>query len=83
MTIVCYNSTGNDETNETIFDNVIIESIGIKIWHLVFMILAIAVIITIVCCCVRRCRIPRTRQDIEASTIRDKVTKKFRKHLEK
>ena len=83
MPIVCYNSTGEAETNETIFDKTVIESIGIKIWHLAFMIFACAVIVTIVLCCLFRCRVPRTRQEIEADIVRNRVTKHFRKHLEK
>ena len=50
MTIVCYNAS-DTETNETIFDKTVIESIGIKIWHLAFIIFACAVIVTIVLCC--------------------------------
>ena len=44
--------------------------------------MAILVMI-IVLCCFFRCRIPRTKQEIEADVARKKVTKRFRAHLEK
>jgi hypothetical protein len=45
--------------------------------------IAIVIIATIVVCCVMRCRIPRTKQEIEADTVRKNVTKQFRDHLDK
>lgn len=37
----------------------------------------------IVLCCIFRCRIPRTKQEIEADIARKKVTKQFSNHLQK
>uniref|UniRef100_T1JS09 Transmembrane inner ear expressed protein n=2 Tax=Tetranychus urticae TaxID=32264 RepID=T1JS09_TETUR len=54
-----------------------------KVWHLVMIGMLIAIIATIVACCIMRCRIPRTKQEIEADAIRKKVTKQFRAHLNK
>ena len=34
-------------------------------------------------CCIFRCRIPRTKQEIEADCARTRLTKQFRNHLEK
>lgn len=53
--------------------------------------LLIITIATIVClrvpvialCCIFRCRIPRTKQEIEADHHRKKITKAFREHLNK
>ncbi len=37
----------------------------------------------VVLCCLFRCRIPRTKQEIEADFVRRKMTKAFRTHLNK
>ncbi|XP_053213627.1 uncharacterized protein LOC128396989 [Panonychus citri] len=55
----------------------------VKVWHLVMILMLIGIIATIVACCIMRCRIPRTKQEIEADAIRKKVTKQFRAHLNK
>lgn len=47
------------------------------------MIITIAIVATIVFCCLMRCRVPRTKQEIEADGVRKKVTKQFRAHLNK
>lgn len=56
---------------------------AIKVWHVLMIIIALIIIATVVLCCFMRCRIPRTKQEIEADTVRKKVTKQFRKHLNK
>lgn len=54
---------------------------GFRVWQLAFMgVLAILCLI-IVLCCIFRCRIPRTKQEIEADCARKKVTKQFSSHL--
>ena len=47
------------------------------------ILMLVAIIATIVACCIMRCRIPRTKQEIEADVIRKKITKQFRAHLNK
>lgn len=39
--------------------------------------------LAIVLCCLFRCRIPRTKQEIEADFLRKRITESFRSHLEK
>lgn len=56
---------------------------GFRVWQLAFMGAMAILILIIVLCCVMRCRIPRTKQEIEADVARKKVTKTFSKHLEK
>lgn len=54
---------------------------GFRVWQLAFMgVLAILALI-IVLCCIFRCRIPRTKQEIEADCARKKVTRQFSSHL--
>lgn len=68
---------------EEFLERTVIASLGIKTWHLVFMIVAAGCILIIVICCIFRCRIPRTRQEIEADIVRTRVCVQFRKHLDK
>lgn len=56
---------------------------GFRVWQLAFMGATAIMCIIIVMCCFMRCRIPRTKQEIEADVARKKVTKQFSKHLEK
>lgn len=56
---------------------------GFRVWQLAFMGASAIMCIVIVMCCFMRCRIPRTKQEIEADVARKKVTKQFSKHLEK
>ncbi|XP_074602539.1 uncharacterized protein LOC141856171 [Brevipalpus obovatus] len=55
----------------------------IKLWHLLFIGVTITIVAVIVLCCIMRCRVPRTKQEIEADGVRKKVTKQFRAHLNK
>lgn len=54
---------------------------GFKVWHIVFIIIAFIVTIIVVYCCFHRCRIPRTKQEIEADLMRTNITNKFRDYL--
>ncbi|KAI2810103.1 hypothetical protein BLOT_001259 [Blomia tropicalis] len=54
-----------------------------RIWHIMFSGIAVGTAVTVVLCCLFRCRIPRTKQEIEADFIRKKITDSFRSHLEK
>ena len=56
---------------------------GFRVWQLIFMGLLAFMGIVIVMCCFMRCRIPRTKQEIEADSARKKVSKQFSRHLEK
>ncbi|KAI1299354.1 Transmembrane inner ear expressed protein [Halotydeus destructor] len=56
---------------------------GFRVWQLAFMGGCAIMVVVIIMCCIFRCRIPRTKQEIEADTIRNQITKIFRDHLEK
>jgi hypothetical protein len=55
---------------------------GFKVWHIIFIIIAFIVTIIVVYCCFHRCRIPRTKQEIEADLMRTNLTTKFRDYLQ-
>lgn len=55
---------------------------GFKVWHIIFIIIAFVVTIIVVYCCFHRCRIPRTKQEIEADLMRMNITNKFRDYLQ-
>ena len=56
---------------------------GFRVWQLAFMSAFALLCLVIVLCCIFRCRIPRTKQEIEADCARKKVTKQFSQHLRK
>lgn len=56
---------------------------GFRVWQLAGIVLSIILAIIIALCCCIRFRIPRTKQDIEADYIRKRITKNFRKELDK
>lgn len=47
-----------------------------------FIIVALVVTFVVVYCCFHRCRIPRTKQEIEADLMRTTLTNKFRDYLQ-
>ncbi|KAG8196972.1 hypothetical protein JTE90_009027 [Oedothorax gibbosus] len=55
---------------------------GFRIWQILFLVVAGLATLVIVCCCMTRCRIPRTRQEIEANHRRNQITQLFRQHLD-
>lgn len=55
---------------------------GFKVWHIIFIIIAFVVTIIVVYCCFHRCRIPRTKQEIEADLMRTNLANKFRDYLQ-
>lgn len=55
---------------------------GFKVWHIIFIIIALIVTMVVVYCCFHRCRIPRTKQEIEADLMRSNLTTKFRDYLQ-
>ncbi|XP_053649019.2 uncharacterized protein [Cherax quadricarinatus] len=50
-------------------------------WHILFLSALTCLAFTVFCCCVFRCRVPRTKQEIEADFIRRKLAKKFHRQL--
>lgn len=56
---------------------------GFRVWQLAGIVLSIILAIIVAFCCCMRFRIPRTKQEIEADYIREKITKSFRKELAK
>ncbi|XP_043277719.1 uncharacterized protein [Venturia canescens] len=56
---------------------------GFRVWQLAGIVLSVILAIIIALCCCIRFRIPRTKQDIEADYIRKRITKNFRKELDK
>lgn len=55
---------------------------GFKVWHIIFIIIAFLVTLVVVYCCFHRCRIPRTKQEIEADLMRSTLTDRFRDYLQ-
>lgn len=55
---------------------------GFKVWHIIFIIMALTVSLISFCCCLHRCRIPRTKQEIEADLMRSNMANKFRDYLQ-
>lgn len=55
---------------------------GFKVWHIIFIIIAFLVTMVVVYCCFHRCRIPRTKQEIEADLMRSTLTDRFRDYLQ-
>ena len=55
---------------------------GFKVWHIIFIIIAFVVTLVVVYCCFHRCRIPRTKQEIEADLMRTNLASKFRDYLQ-
>lgn len=55
---------------------------GFKVWHIMFIIVALVVTFVVVYCCFHRCRIPRTKQEIEADLMKTTLTNKFRDYLQ-
>ncbi|XP_028966549.1 transmembrane inner ear expressed protein [Galendromus occidentalis] len=56
---------------------------GFRVWQLIFMSGAGATVIIVVMCCFMKCRVPRTKQEIEADCLRRDLTAQFRKQLNK
>lgn len=55
---------------------------GFKVWHIIFIIIALVITLVVVYCCFHRCRIPRTKQEIEADLMRSNMSIKFRDYLQ-
>lgn len=53
-----------------------------KVWHIISIIIAFIVTLMVVYCCFHRCRIPRTKQEIEPDLMRSKTTKKYGDYLQ-
>lgn len=56
---------------------------GFRVWQLMFMSCAGATVVIVVMCCFMKCRVPRTKQEIEADCHRRELTLQFRKQLNK
>ncbi|XP_077552849.1 uncharacterized protein LOC144167466 [Haemaphysalis longicornis] len=56
---------------------------GFRVWQLMFLSIGGLIVVVVVMCCFMKCRIPRTKQEIEADFHRKKLTQVFRKHLNK
>ncbi|XP_050689556.1 uncharacterized protein LOC126981925 [Eriocheir sinensis] len=50
-------------------------------WHVLILSSLAVLAVTMVFCCLCRCRVPRTKQEIEANHIRMKLAKKFHRQL--
>ncbi|XP_055643817.1 transmembrane inner ear expressed protein [Toxorhynchites rutilus septentrionalis] len=57
-------------------------SLGMRVWHLLFLVCGSVLGVVIMFCCCVRFRIPRTKQEIEADYQRKKLTRKFRERLD-
>ncbi|XP_076632959.1 uncharacterized protein LOC143347575 [Colletes latitarsis] len=56
---------------------------GFRVWQLAGIILSILLSVLVGLCCCIRFRVPRTKQEIEANYVREKITKSFRNELYK
>ncbi|XP_054724526.1 transmembrane inner ear expressed protein-like [Uloborus diversus] len=56
---------------------------GFRVWQILFLICAGIGTLIVVACCFTRCRIPRTRQEIEANHRRSQITLMFRAYLDR
>ncbi|XP_068217712.1 uncharacterized protein [Palaemon carinicauda] len=50
-------------------------------WHVLFLSSLLGLAITMFFCCVFKCRVPRTKQEIEANFVRRNLAKKFHRQL--
>ncbi|XP_015523394.2 transmembrane inner ear expressed protein [Neodiprion lecontei] len=69
---------GDGGVNEWLEDETVA---GFRVWQLAGMVLSVLLTIIIALCCCIRFRVPRTKQEIEADYIRNKITRRFRKEL--
>ncbi|XP_058820700.1 transmembrane inner ear expressed protein [Topomyia yanbarensis] len=69
-----------DQEAEAIFEQE--TTLGLRVWHLLFLCLGAVLGVVIMFCCCIRFRIPRTKQEIEADYHRKKLTRKFRERLD-
>ncbi|GAB6030475.1 hypothetical protein CHUAL_007339 [Chamberlinius hualienensis] len=53
-----------------------------RLWHMMFLCAGGVLTLIIFLCCCFKCRIPRTKQEIETDYRRKKVTRKFRRELD-
>ncbi|XP_065285994.1 uncharacterized protein [Dermacentor albipictus] len=79
-TMECVPSLHVEDTADWLEQDVIA---GFRVWQLMFLSLAGLIVVMVVMCCFMKCRIPRTKQEIEADFHRKKLTQVFRKHLNK
>ncbi|XP_011315408.1 uncharacterized protein [Fopius arisanus] len=56
---------------------------GFRVWQLAAIVISIILTLIIGLCCCIRFRIPRTKQNIEADSVRKKLTNNFRRELSK
>ncbi|XP_022254652.1 transmembrane inner ear expressed protein-like, partial [Limulus polyphemus] len=56
---------------------------GFRVWQLLFLSIAGLIVLVVFLCCFMKCRIPRTKQEIEADYHRRQLTRTFRSHLNK
>ncbi|XP_064455984.1 uncharacterized protein LOC135366922 [Ornithodoros turicata] len=76
----CVPAIGVDASADWLEQDVIA---GFRVWQLMFLSLAGIIVVVVVLCCIMKCRIPRTKQEIEADFHRKKLTQVFRKQLNK
>ncbi|XP_055936472.1 dentin sialophosphoprotein-like [Argiope bruennichi] len=51
---------------------------GFRVWQLMFLALAGLITVVVLLCCFMKCRVPRTKQEIEADFKRKEITRRFR-----
>ncbi|XP_042898585.1 uncharacterized protein DDB_G0280579-like [Parasteatoda tepidariorum] len=51
---------------------------GFRVWQLMFLALAGLITLIVILCCFMKCRVPRTKQEIEADFKRREITRRFR-----
>ncbi|KAG8199535.1 hypothetical protein JTE90_009376 [Oedothorax gibbosus] len=51
---------------------------GFRVWQLMFLAMAGLITVVVLLCCFMKCRVPRTKQEIEADFKRKEITRRFR-----
>ncbi|CAH0392257.1 unnamed protein product [Bemisia tabaci] len=69
----------NETTKPSLVDQLILYNFGT--WYVLVAIVTTFTTGIIILCCCTKFRIPRTKQEIEADYIRNKIARKFQKHL--
>lgn len=63
------------------FESQVSQNLPIRVWHLVSITILSLISLIIVICCLKDCRIPRTKQQIERKRKQNQHRSTFIKHL--
>lgn len=69
-----------NELNEW-FESQVSNKLPIRVWHLVTLTIISLILLIIAICCIKDCRIPRTKQEIERKRKLNAYRTAFERHL--